>query len=213
MLSHDEEFVPVGEKTGIHYKDNFDHYLSLLFKGNNWAINVITFYNRAVFGESQSEVDQSTPSLADSTRTWEDEFLRELEEDPMSVSSHDGVMTNNPAGTSSETPLDDIASALTSISATSDVHAGLGQLSLDGEYIPSASATLGQHGAPSSHRPMPIAAVPVQPHTSSTPTSAASAAPTATDVTDQPEMVSTPVEPEPAKHATRKGGRATRAKK
>lgn len=213
MLSHDEEFVPVGEKTGIHYKDNFDHYLSLLFKGNNWAINVITFYNRAVFGESQSEVDQSTPSLADSTRTWEDEFLRELEEDPMSVSSHDGVMTNNPAGTSSETPLDDIASALTSISATSDVHAGLGQLSLDGEYIPSASATLGQHGAPLSHRLMPIAAVPVQPHTSSTPTSAASAAPTATDVTDQPEMVSTPVEPEPAKRATRKGGRATRAKK
>ncbi|KIM64441.1 hypothetical protein SCLCIDRAFT_115263, partial [Scleroderma citrinum Foug A] len=89
LLSHDEEFVPVGEKTGIHYEDDFDHYLSLLFKGNNWAINVITFYNQAVFGESQNEVDQSTPSLADPTRTWEDEFLRELEEDPMSVSSHD----------------------------------------------------------------------------------------------------------------------------
>jgi len=208
LLSHDEEFVPVGEKTGIHYEEDFDHYLSLLLKGNNWAINVITFYNRAVFGESQNRVDQPTASQADPATTWEDEFLRELEEDPLPVTSH-GATTNNPVGTSSETP-PDVASGsyfepLTSISGTSDVHAGLDQLSLDGGSIPSVSA----HCAPSSHRVTPIAAVPTQPPTSSTPTSVAPIASTP----DQPEMVDTPVEPEPSKHVTRKGGRTTRAKK
>ena len=210
---HDKAFVPVGEKTGICYEDDYDHYLSLLLKGNNWAINVITFYNQAVFGESQ--VDQPTPSLADlPTTNWEDEFLRKLDEEPLSVS-------NNPVGTSSETPLDDMASGsylepLTSVSGTLDIHEGLDQLFLDGESVPSASA-LGQHHAPSSHRVTPIAAIPAQPQTSSAPISAAPTVPTQPQTTsavpNQSEMVVAPVEPMPAKHVTHESGRTTRAKK
>ena len=200
MLSHDQAFVPIGEKTGIRYEDDYDHYLSLLLKGNNWAINVITFFNQAVFGESR--VDQPTTSLAEPSRTtWEDEFLRELDEEPLSVS-------NTPVDTSSETPLDDMASGsrlepLTDISATSEIREGLDQLSLDGKSIPSASA-LGQHRAPSSHRVTSIAAIPAIPAVPAQPQPSP---------TPMPDQLVTPVEPVPVKRVTRNGGRAIRAKK
>ena len=244
MLSHDKAFIPIGEKTGIRYEDDYDHYISLLSKGTTWAINVITFYNKAVFKVSQSTADQPTAPLADPPRSdWEDEFERELEQEPLSVDSY-GATSYHSMGVSSETPLDidsgSYLEPLTSMSATSDIREGLNQLSLDRDTIPSASA-LGQHQASSSRRVAPIAAVPALPQTSSTRISATPAVPTqpptnptrisATPAVPaqprtsstptpaalvQPEMVATPAEPVPAKRVTRsnnKGGRTTKAKK
>ena len=244
MLSHDEAFIPIGEKTGICYEDDYDHYLSLLLKGTNWAIDVITFFNKAVFKVSPNTADQPTAPLGDpSTRSdWEDEFVRELEQEPLpGIGSH-GVTSNNPTSISSETPLDmdsgSYLEPLTSMSAMSDIREGLYQLSLDSEPIPSASA-LGQHHVPSSHRVTLIAAVPALPQTSSTRISATPANPTqpptnpthisatpavpvqpqtsSTPITPatlvQPEMVATPAEPVPAKRVTRSNNKGGRTTK
>ncbi|KAL4062638.1 hypothetical protein V8B97DRAFT_2026721 [Scleroderma yunnanense] len=45
LLSHDTELSPEGNNTKIPYYDNFNFYVKLLFKCNNWSREVMDYYN------------------------------------------------------------------------------------------------------------------------------------------------------------------------
>ncbi|KAG2352639.1 hypothetical protein BDR07DRAFT_1497988 [Suillus spraguei] len=57
-----------------------------LFKCSPWATSVINYYNKEIFGTSSVLATSGTPapSSASQPRTWEDNFLQQLE-DPASV--------------------------------------------------------------------------------------------------------------------------------
>ncbi|KAG1846156.1 hypothetical protein C8R48DRAFT_779648 [Suillus tomentosus] len=85
LLTHDQELTVTGPATKIEYGQNFDFYLEQLFKRSPWAVSVINYYNKEVFGTSLVPATTSASSIsASQSRTWEDDFLQQLE-DPASA--------------------------------------------------------------------------------------------------------------------------------
>ncbi|KAG1871857.1 hypothetical protein DFJ58DRAFT_837162 [Suillus subalutaceus] len=79
LLTHDQELTATGSATKIGYGQDYDFYLEHLFKRSSWAISVMDYYNREVFGTSSVSASPSAPSSTSQPRTWEDNFLRQLE--------------------------------------------------------------------------------------------------------------------------------------
>ncbi|KAG1782922.1 hypothetical protein EV702DRAFT_1223292 [Suillus placidus] len=86
LLTHDQELTATGPATKIDYAQDFDFYLERLFKRSPWAISVINYYNREIFGTSSVLATSGTPAPSSASQpcTWEDDFLQQLE-DPASV--------------------------------------------------------------------------------------------------------------------------------
>ncbi|KAL4079741.1 hypothetical protein J3A83DRAFT_4368573 [Scleroderma citrinum] len=80
LLSHDTELSPEGNNTKIPYYDNFNFYVKLLFKCNNWSREVMDYYNEGVFRQKAlSQVSQLEPApVAPQSHSWEDDFLDEM---------------------------------------------------------------------------------------------------------------------------------------
>jgi len=78
-LTHDQELTATGSATKIKYGQDYDFYLERLFKRSSWAISVMDYYNREVFGTSSVSASLSAPSSTSQPRTWEDDFLQQLE--------------------------------------------------------------------------------------------------------------------------------------
>jgi len=87
---HDHELTAIGPSTKIEYQQDFDFYLRLLLKRSSWAISVIDYYNKEVFGSSPESIGApaSAPSPASEHRSWEDDFLQQLELPPQATSPH-----------------------------------------------------------------------------------------------------------------------------
>ncbi|KAG2123499.1 hypothetical protein BD769DRAFT_1389131 [Suillus cothurnatus] len=79
LLTHDQELTATGSATKIEYGQDYDFYLERLFKHSSWAISVIDYYNREVFGTSSVSASLSAPLSTSQPRTWEDDFLQQLE--------------------------------------------------------------------------------------------------------------------------------------
>jgi hypothetical protein len=73
------ELTATGSSTKIEYGQDYDFYLERLFKRNPWAIGVMDYYNREVFGASSVLASTSALSSTSQPRTWEDDFLQQLE--------------------------------------------------------------------------------------------------------------------------------------
>jgi hypothetical protein len=71
--------MATGSATKIEYGQDYDFYLEHLFKRSSWAISVMDYYNREVFGTSSVSASLSAPSSTSQPRTWEDDFLQQLE--------------------------------------------------------------------------------------------------------------------------------------
>lgn len=79
LLSHDHELTAIGPATKIEYQQDFDFYLERLFKRSSWAISVMDYYNREVFGMSlEPSASATVPSISHS-HSWEDDFLQQLD--------------------------------------------------------------------------------------------------------------------------------------
>ncbi|KAG1901039.1 uncharacterized protein F5891DRAFT_1188161 [Suillus fuscotomentosus] len=79
LLSHDHELTAIGPATKIEYQQDFDFYLEWLFKRSSWAISVMDYYNREVFGTSlEPSASATVPSISHS-HSWEDDFLQQLD--------------------------------------------------------------------------------------------------------------------------------------
>ncbi|KAG2746322.1 hypothetical protein P692DRAFT_20680566, partial [Suillus brevipes Sb2] len=79
LLSHDHELTAIGPATRIEYQQDFDFFFEWLFKRSSWAISVMDYYNREVFGSSsESSPSAAAPSVSHS-HSWEDDFLQQLD--------------------------------------------------------------------------------------------------------------------------------------
>jgi len=80
LLTHDAELTAIGAETKIKYQKDYDFYLERLFKGTPWAISVMEYFNKEVFNASTALSDSTaTAPSAPAPRTWEDNFLQELD--------------------------------------------------------------------------------------------------------------------------------------
>ncbi|KAG2750981.1 hypothetical protein P692DRAFT_201804166 [Suillus brevipes Sb2] len=155
LLSHDHELTAIGPATRIEYQQDFDFYLERLFKRSSWAISVMDYYNREVFGSSsESSPSAAAPSVSHS-HSWEDDFLQQLDsEGPARPPTLAPALVTPPAPNliplSAPTPtLSVAAGGAASASATinTQLQADIGQLSLEDSTEPSAST-----GKPKSRR-------------------------------------------------------------
>ncbi|KAG1771111.1 hypothetical protein EV702DRAFT_1202138 [Suillus placidus] len=149
LLTHDQELTATGPATKIDYAQDFDFYLERLFKRSPWATSVINYYNKEIFGTSSVLATSSTPapSSASQPRTWEDDFLQQLE-DPASVPQTVPVPAPQ-LPTSSHITYAPTSASRADINAVTTVNyqtamsiMDIGQLSLDGarpDSAPSAS--------------------------------------------------------------------------
>ncbi|KAG2057488.1 hypothetical protein BDR06DRAFT_1005117 [Suillus hirtellus] len=79
LLLHDHELTAIGPATKIKYQQDFNFYLEQLFKCSSWAISVMDYYNREVFGMSlEPSASATVPSISHS-HSWEDDFLQQLD--------------------------------------------------------------------------------------------------------------------------------------
>ncbi|KAG1859231.1 hypothetical protein F4604DRAFT_1930772 [Suillus subluteus] len=80
LLSHDHELTATGPATKVEYQQDFDFYLERLFKRSSWAIGVMDYYNKEVFGTSSEPASASAAlSSVSQSHTWEDDFLQQLD--------------------------------------------------------------------------------------------------------------------------------------
>lgn len=150
-MTHDQELTATGSSTKIEYGQDYDFYLERLFKRSPWAIGVMDYYNREVFGASSVLASASALSSTSQPRTWEDNFLQQLEAPASTPASTPApvsavppvhaptltVFTNVPTSnhpTTVSISQRDIAPAITQL----DVN--IGQLSLENDTEPSASS-------------------------------------------------------------------------
>lgn len=79
-MTHDAELTAVGAETKIDYQKDFDFYLERLLKGTPWAISVMEYFNKEVFNTAVApSAPASTVVPTAAPRTWEDDFLQELD--------------------------------------------------------------------------------------------------------------------------------------
>ncbi|KAL4070460.1 hypothetical protein J3A83DRAFT_4188499 [Scleroderma citrinum] len=78
------ELSPEGNNMKIPYHNDFNFYLKLLFKCNNWSREVMDYYNEGVFRhKALSQVSQLEPApVVPQSHSWEDDFLDEMDWDP-----------------------------------------------------------------------------------------------------------------------------------
>lgn len=76
VLSGDQTFHAVGEKTGIPYLDYHNYYRQLLTSNSAWAKSVIMYFNNALFPASSSVVPAPQASGQIDDVDWEAEFER-----------------------------------------------------------------------------------------------------------------------------------------
>jgi hypothetical protein len=76
VLSGDQTFHAVGEKTGIPYLEYHNYYRQLLTSGSAWAKSVIVYFNNALFPASSSVVPAPQVSGQIDDVDWEAEFER-----------------------------------------------------------------------------------------------------------------------------------------
>ncbi|KAG1868960.1 hypothetical protein DFJ58DRAFT_723373 [Suillus subalutaceus] len=147
--------MATGSSTMIEYGQDYDFYLERLFKRSPWAIGMMDYYNREVFGASSVLASASALSSTSQPRTWEDDFLQQLEAPasapapalpPVPVSAAPPVhaptltgFTNVPA---SNHPNTMSISQREIVPATTQLDADIGLLSLgnDTDSEPSASS-------------------------------------------------------------------------
>jgi len=80
LLTHNAELTAIGAETKIDYQKDFDFYLEHLLKGSPWAISVMEYFNKEVFNTTTTpSTPISTTLPAAAPRTWEDDFLQELD--------------------------------------------------------------------------------------------------------------------------------------
>ncbi|OJA14586.1 hypothetical protein AZE42_13834, partial [Rhizopogon vesiculosus] len=79
LLTHDAELTATGAETKIDYQNDYDFYLERLFKGSPWAISVMEYFNKEVFNTTAAPSSTPTSTSMSTPRTWEDEFLQELD--------------------------------------------------------------------------------------------------------------------------------------
>ncbi|KAI6138030.1 hypothetical protein BKA82DRAFT_4367869 [Pisolithus tinctorius] len=81
LLSHDPELSATGAETQVNYRSEYDFYLEKLFKASPWAVSVMNFFNQEVFGKGSqlANVESEVFANVEQPRTWEDEFLDELD--------------------------------------------------------------------------------------------------------------------------------------
>ncbi|KAG1874045.1 hypothetical protein C8R48DRAFT_669674 [Suillus tomentosus] len=80
LLTHDAELTAIGAETKINYQKDYDFYLECLLKGTPWAISVMEYFNKEVFNTTSTpSTPISTTLPAAAPRTWEDDFLQELD--------------------------------------------------------------------------------------------------------------------------------------
>ncbi|KAL4067262.1 hypothetical protein V8B97DRAFT_2025107 [Scleroderma yunnanense] len=145
LLSHDTELSPEGNNMKIPYHNDFNFYLKLLFKCNNWSREVMDYYNEGVFRhKALSQVSQLEPApVVPQSHSWEDDFLDEMDWDPdfqpppqadslpvtvAMVHLCPGANINHQALVS----ISPGSSGDVDLSATTQVHLGIGRLSLAG---------------------------------------------------------------------------------
>ncbi|KAG1747467.1 hypothetical protein EDB19DRAFT_1826190 [Suillus lakei] len=94
LLTHDAELTAIGSETKIDYQKDYDFYLEHLLKGTPWAISVMEYFNKEVFNTTTvPSAPTSTVLSAAAPRTWEDDFLQELDNlDPV---THDPSSTRS----------------------------------------------------------------------------------------------------------------------
>jgi hypothetical protein len=76
VLSGDQTFHAVSEKTGIPYLEYHNYYRQLLTSGSAWAKSVIVYFNNALFPASSSVVPAPQVSGQIDDVDWEAEFER-----------------------------------------------------------------------------------------------------------------------------------------
>ncbi|KAI5981971.1 hypothetical protein EDD15DRAFT_2367786 [Pisolithus albus] len=195
LLSADPELGAVGAVTGIPYRDDFDFYLQRLFKRSTWAIDVMDNVNREVFGtKSKLSISEDLPDVVSNppARTWEDDFLDEMEDDTVASASMPSTSAMNlsrppshPLVSTPSTPPSPLSDD--TVSAVAQLQVEVGQLSVSNTRatLPESASASG-HLNPRSRR--------ISPHPADPPKS------TSAD----------PVQPEPTKRTTR--GRSTKSK-
>ncbi|KAG1850748.1 hypothetical protein C8R48DRAFT_778095 [Suillus tomentosus] len=80
LLTHNAELMAIGAETKIDYQKDYDFYLECLLKGTPWAISVMEYFNKEVFNTTttpSTPISMTLPAAA--PRTWEDDFLQELD--------------------------------------------------------------------------------------------------------------------------------------
>ncbi|KAG1718972.1 hypothetical protein EDB19DRAFT_1919566 [Suillus lakei] len=153
LLTHDTELTATGSSTKIEYGQDYDFYLERLFKRSPWAIGAMDYYNREVFGASSVLASASALSSTSQPRTWEDDFLQQLEapasapapaSPPAPVSAAPSVhappltgFTNVPA---SNHPTTMSISQREIVPATTQLDVDIGLLSLGNDTEPSGSS-------------------------------------------------------------------------
>ncbi|KAG2137042.1 hypothetical protein DEU56DRAFT_912812 [Suillus clintonianus] len=151
LLTHDQELTATGSATKIEYGQDYDFYLERLFKRSSWAISVMDYYNREVFGASSVTVSASTPSSQ--PRTWEDNFLQQLDAPAPALAPAPAIaptLAPTPAPVSTP-PVHVVSNNHTTMSishglggavtsTTTQLQVDIGQLSLENDSEPSASS-------------------------------------------------------------------------
>ncbi|KAG1899352.1 uncharacterized protein F5891DRAFT_1189795 [Suillus fuscotomentosus] len=80
LLTHDAELTAIGAETKIDYQKDYNFYLEHLLKGMPWAISVMEYFNKEVFNTTTTHSTPISTTLPAATpRTWEDDFLQELD--------------------------------------------------------------------------------------------------------------------------------------
>jgi hypothetical protein len=103
-LTHDTELTATESSTKIEYGQDYDFYLEWLFKRSPWAISVMDYYNREVFGTSSVLASASALSSTSQPQTWEDDFLQQLGA-PASASAPAPALPPAPASVSTAPPV------------------------------------------------------------------------------------------------------------
>ncbi|KIJ11285.1 hypothetical protein PAXINDRAFT_15821 [Paxillus involutus ATCC 200175] len=204
-LTHNVELSHEGTQTKIPYREDYDFYLKHLFKRTAWSQEVMEYYNNGAFGNcavsNTSKALTSTTVPAQRPRSWEDDFLDEMDQDPdvfdelpvpsaVSAPSQTaapqlwgnsssstpavtirplqaaGQTAGNPGGTlvnhHTSTSTDSRMSANINVSATTQVHLGIGQISLN-DTTPGSSASAGRCPSASKRKVTPTPAILPQP--------------------------------------------------
>ncbi|KIJ14121.1 hypothetical protein PAXINDRAFT_13035 [Paxillus involutus ATCC 200175] len=205
LLTHDVELSHEGTQTKIPYRKDYDFYLKHLFKRTAWSQEVMEYYNNGAFGNraasNTSKALTSTTVPAQWPRSWEDDFLDEMDQYPdvfdelpvpsaVSAPSQTaapqlwgnsssstpavtirplqaaGQTAGNPGGTlvnhHTLTSTDSRMSANINVSATTQVHLGIGQISLN-DTTPGSSASAGRCPSASKWKVTPTPAILPQP--------------------------------------------------
>ncbi|KAG6372669.1 hypothetical protein JVT61DRAFT_7429 [Boletus reticuloceps] len=88
LLTPDPELQSVGSETKIPYEVDYDFYLQCLLKQSTWAIRTIHFFNMEVFSSKADKNLSAGPAQPPApTRTWEDDFLDNLDNVDVQMSS------------------------------------------------------------------------------------------------------------------------------